>query len=149
MYEVVLALHNLVRWFVVIIGLLTAGRTIWGWLVKSKWSEIERKMGVFFTVTVDIQLLFGLLLYFVFSHWGFQALLENGFEYVMAQSEYRFYSIEHAAIMLLGIVFAHMGNSLSKKADESRKKYKRAAILYTVAVMLIIAGTPWSRPLFP
>ena len=68
MYKVILALHNIIRWLVLIFGLLAFGRGLLGWFGKKEWAGSERKFGLFFTSSVDIQLLLGFLLYFVLSY---------------------------------------------------------------------------------
>ena len=49
MYGVILALHNIIRWVVVIFGLFASGRALMGWIGKKEWTSVERKFGVFFT----------------------------------------------------------------------------------------------------
>jgi hypothetical protein len=149
MYEFVVAVHNILRWVVVILGAVAVIRAIWGWLGNKDWTNTERKIGVFFTSAVDAQLLLGVLLYFVFSNWGLKAIVEQGMSFVMAESEYRFFAIEHGFYMILGLIFAHLGSALPKRVDEAQAKYKRATLWFSLALLLIIAGIPWNRPLLP
>lgn len=150
MYAFLVASHNIIRWLVIFAGLIAIGIAIRGILSQREWSENDRKTGLVFTIFVDIQLMVGLVLYFVYSGWALKAILENGMGFVMENSTYRFFAIEHAFYMILGFVFAHLGSALPKKVNESSGKYRRAALWFTLALLLIIAGIPWgSRPLFP
>ena len=149
MYEFVVAVHNILRWVVVILGVVVVVRAFWGWLGKKEWNNTERRLGVFFTSSVDAQLLLGVLLYFVFSNWGLKAILEQGMSFVMAETEYRFFAIEHAFYMILAMIFAHLGSALPKRVDEDQSKYKRAALWFGLSLLLILAGIPWGRPLLP
>ena len=149
MYAIILALHNIIRWVVVILGLLATGRTLLGWLGTIEWLEKESRIGLYFTSSVDIQKLMGVLLYFIFSDWGLKVILEKGVSFVIGHGEFRFYAIEHVTYMILGFVFAHLGSALSKGVEDHQVKHKRAAIWYGLAIILIVAGTPWSRRLFP
>lgn len=149
MYEFVVAVHNIMRWVVVILGVVAVVRSLLGWFGKKEWTNTERKIGIFFTSSVDIQLLLGILLYFVFSSWGLKAILNEGMSFVMGQAEYRFYAIEHAFYMILALIFAHLGSALPKKVDDDQSKFKRAAIWFGLALLLILAGIPWNRPLLP
>lgn len=142
-------LHNLLRWVVLILGVITVLSAYWGWFGKRSWSERDRKFGVFFTAGIDTQLLLGAILYFVLSPWGMKAILNQGFSTVMQQDTYRFFAIEHGALMLLAVIFAHLGSALSKKASVDQAKFKRAAVYFTLALVVILAGTPWFRPLLP
>lgn len=147
MYKVILALHNIIRWVVLIFGLLASGRALMGWFGKKEWTSAERKFGVYFTSAVDTQLLLGLLLYFVLSDITKAALRDFGA--AMSSPGTRFFALEHALAMVLGVVLAHLGSALPKKVNDSQKKFIRAAICFSLSFLIILAGIPWSRPLFP
>lgn len=149
MYPFILATHNIIRWVVVIAGILAVGRALVGWLGKKEWIKQDRMLGIIFTSSVDIQLLLGLLLYFVYSSWGVKAILNQGMSFVMGESEYRFFAIEHVFYMVLALVFAHLGSALPKKVDNDPAKFKRAALWFSFALLLILAGIPWGRSLLP
>ena len=149
MYPFVLGVHNIFRWVVLIAGIVAVGRALIGWFGKKDWTKQDRLIGMVFTSSVDIQLLLGVLLYFVFSSWGLTAILEKGMSFVMGQSEYRFFGIEHAFYMILALIFAHLGSALPKKVDDSIIKHRRAAIWFSLALLLVLAGVPWWRPLLP
>ena len=89
----------------------------------------------------------GILLYFVFSEITKAALRDFGA--AMSNSGMRFFALEHAVFMLLAVVFAHIGSSLSKKAIEDTAKFKRVVLWFGLAVLFVLAGIPWSRPLLP
>ena len=149
MYEFLVAVHNIVRWVVVILGFVAVFRSFWGWIGKKAWSSTERKIGLSFTTSIDVQLLLGILLYFVFSNWGLKAIINQGMPFVMGNSEYRFFALEHAFYMILAMIFAHLGGALPKKVDDDSSKFKRASIFFGLALLLILAGIPWDRPLLP
>jgi hypothetical protein len=149
MYGFVLAVHNIVRWVVLIAGILAAARALIGWFGKKEWTKQDRLFGVVFTSSIDVQLLLGVLLYFVFSNWAMSAILEKGMSFVMGESQYRFFAIEHVFYMVVALVFAHLGSALPKKVDNAVSKHKRAAIWFSLSVLIILVGIPWWRPLFP
>jgi hypothetical protein len=147
MYEVLLAIHNIARWVVLLLGFVVVIRAFVGWLGRQQWSETERRIGLFFAIGLDIQLLLGLVLYFLFSPFTRFALQNCG--EAMGLREFRFFAVEHSLLMVLAVVFAHLGSSLSKKAPQDTSKYRRAAIWFTLALLMIMLGMPWWRPLFP
>jgi hypothetical protein len=51
--------------------------------------------------------------------------------------------------MIAALVFAHLGNALPKKVDDDQSKYKRASIWFGLALLVILIGIPWGRPLLP
>jgi hypothetical protein len=147
MYEFVLNVHNIIRWFALIVGIVIAVLAFLGWFGKKDWSERDRKWGMYYTIAMDIQLLLGLLLYFFLS--PLTRLAFQDFSASMGNQGLSFFAIEHPFAMLLAVVFAHLGSALSKKAPDSTGKFKRAAIWYTLSVLLLIIGMPWFRPLLP
>jgi hypothetical protein len=149
MYPFILAVHNIVRWVVLILGFLAVLRAFIGWLGKHAWIPADPKIGTFFTSAIDTQLLLGLLLYIFFSPFTLQAIRNFGFSYIMSQPDYRFFALEHLVYMLLAVVFAHLGNALPKKVDNPVDKHRRAAIWFGLAFLVILLGMPWFRPLLP
>lgn len=140
MYSFLLATHNIVRWFVLIFGLLAVIMAFVGWLGKKEWKGLDNKLGLGFTVSLDIQVLLGFLLYFI------SPLTKVAFSDIgaaMGNSELRFFLVEHFLMMLIALVIAHIGRSRAKKADTDVGKHKRAAIFYTIAMLIILAAIPW------
>jgi len=147
MYSVVLSLHNIFRWVALILGVLAAVKAFLGLFQGTEWTELDRKFGLYFTISIDIQLLLGLVLYFVLS--PITTVAVRDFGTAMSNSGIRFFAFEHALMMLLAVVFAHLGSALPKRVDESKAKHRRAAIWFTLAVLAMLMGIPWMRPLLP
>ncbi|MBK6325288.1 MAG: hypothetical protein IPF56_04990 [Chloroflexi bacterium] len=147
MYTVVLGLHNITRWIVLIIGIAAIVRAALGWLGKKEWTALDNKLGLYFTMSMDIQILLGLLLYVVFSPITTAAFSDFGA--AMANPDTRFWLVEHIFTMIVALAFAHVGRSLSKKAATDRAKFQRAAIFFTLAMVAVLAAIPWFRPMLP
>lgn len=147
MYAVILAIHNIVRWIVLILAVVAVVRAYWGWFGKRGWSETDGKVGSFLGMAVDTQLLLGLILYIFLSPITRTAFQDVGA--AMQVPNVRFFAVEHVLYMLLAVVFAHLGSILPRKVDESEAKYKRAALWFSLALLLILLGMPWMRPLLP
>lgn len=145
MYEFVLSIHNIMRWVVLIVGVIAAVKALLGWLGSRPWEGLDNRLGLIFTVTMDIQLLLGVLLYFVWSPITRSAFSDFGA--AMADADVRFWAVEHIFIMVIAVVFAHLGRGLSRRSDSDRKKHQWAAIFFTLAVLVMLAGIPWARPL--
>lgn len=142
----ILTLHNVWRWVVLVISIFAVVTAYLGWFGKRTWSERDRKIGSFTAISMDIQLLLGLLLYF-FGEYGWRGL-SRGMEFMRANWDYMFFGMEHLAVMLVAVIFAHLGSILPKKVSDSNAKFRRAAIWFTLMLLLIIVGTPWvQRPL--
>ena len=147
MYTFILAVHNIMRWIVIVLAIIALVRAYWGWFGKREWSLTDRKVGMYFSISIDVQLLLGLILYFGLSPITRAAIQNIGA--AMAEAGLRFFALEHLFVMLLAVIVVHIGTALSRKADDSMAKHRRAAIWFTLAVLLIIVGMPWSRSLIP
>jgi len=147
MYPVVLAVHSILRWVVLLFGIWALYRSYRGWLGKLPWSGTDRKAGVFFSSAIDTQVLLGLILYFFLSPITRSAFADFGA--VMSDPGARFFAFEHIFYMLLSMVFAHVGSALAKRAPEDNARHRRAAVWYTLAMLVIVLGMPWMRSLFP
>lgn len=145
MYDIVLSLHNLVRWLVLAAAIFAVMRAISGWVGRSVWTPSSTVPGRVFTISLDVQFLLGILLYAVLSPVTRQAFADMAS--AMGQREIRFFVAEHTAFMVLALIVAHVGKVMAPKAATDTLKYRRAAIWYGVATLLILAGMPWWRPL--
>lgn len=145
MYSFVLILHSLVRWLALLAGIAAAAWALIGWFNQREWTSLDNRLGLFFTIGVDVQLLLGLILYLFLSPITTTAFSDMGA--VMSDPETRFYVVEHIFYMIAAVVLAHVGRATAKRATDSVSKHKRAALFFTLAVALIVIGIPWSRPL--
>ncbi|OGO72110.1 MAG: hypothetical protein A2Z49_10350 [Chloroflexi bacterium RBG_19FT_COMBO_56_12] len=148
MYAVVLAIHNILRWVVLILGIWAVVRAWRGWLGKREWADSDRKVGVFFSAAIDTQLLLGLLLYFFLSPITKGALRDFG-AVMSAGGDLSFFAVEHVGMMVLAVIFAHLGSAMAKKAKDAPSKHKQAAIWFSLTMLSILVAIPWWRPLFP
>lgn len=146
MYSFTLAVHSILRWFVLIFGLLAIIKAYVGWFGKKEWKSLDNQLGLGFTISLDIQVLLGFLLY-VISPLTQAAFSDIGM--AMANSDLRFFLVEHFLMMVVALVLAHIGRSRAKKADTDVSKHKNAAIFFTIAMLLILAAIPWDRALLP
>ena len=147
LYNIVLALHNIVRWVVLVTAVLALVRAYLGWFQSREFTGSDLRASLFFTSSLDTQLLLGLIL-FVISPWT-RALLTGNFSVMMSDPTMRFFSIEHAPFMLLSVILAHIGGVRARRAPDAAAKFRQLAIFFTLAVVVIILVIPWWRPLFP
>ncbi len=142
MYPLVLSLHSIVRWAVVIVGVIAVVRALIGWFGGRQWKQLDDRLGLALTSVLDINLLLGLLLYFFLSPLTTNAF--KNFSAAMGDSSVRFFLVEHSVVMIVAVVLAHIGRSRSKKASEDKSKFKQAAIFFGVAMLAVLAAIPWS-----
>jgi hypothetical protein len=141
MYSPLLFLHSWLRWFVLLTGLFALIKAAGGMNGSRRWTDADGRAGLFFMITLDLQLLIGLALYLVFSP-TVQAAFGN-IGAAMRDPAYRFFVVEHALGMLVAVALAHVGRARSKKAKSDVARFKSAAIFYGLSLLILLATIPW------
>jgi heme A synthase len=146
MYELTLIAHNLMRWVVLALAVFALVRIYMGLFGKKEWTDTDRKALSFYSIGMDIQLLLGLLLYFVVS--PFMANIRSNFGGAMSDSSLRFFAVEHLLMMVVAVVLAHVAVVMAKRANLSSSKFRQGAIWLTLSVLAVLVSIPWAqRPL--
>jgi hypothetical protein len=104
-------------------------------------------VGRFYSISLDIQLLLGLILYFFLS--DLTKVVLSNFSAAMSAHEPRFFGIEHVFFMVLAVILAHVGVAAAKRVDDAVAKHRRTAIWFSLSMVAILLGMPWFRPLLP
>jgi hypothetical protein len=118
---------------------------------KSAYTANDNRANLFFMIFCDIQLLIGLVLFFTN---GWFTKVQEGMGAVMKNNTARFFTVEHAAIMILAWILVHIGRSVVKKTIADQGKHRKALLFFGLALLLILISIPWpfraeiARPLF-
>jgi hypothetical protein len=143
MYTTVLTIHSWVRWIALIAAVGTTMAALRGKVEGA--NSLADRWGMIAMMVLDVQLLLGLLLYFVLSP-SMRAILDN-FGAAMKDPALRFYAVEHTSAMFAAIALAHVGRVLARKATTPAAKRTRVLICFGLATLLIVLGMPWpGRP---
>ncbi len=150
MYTGLLHTHNLLRYVIVILLLINLIKSFGGWFGKKSFSASDDKLSLFLLIGSHIQLLVGLVLYFI-SPIVEASLSDMG--NAMKEPALRFWAVEHIAAMIIGIAIITMGRIMSKKASSDLIRFRRQAIYFLLATVLIFSAIPWpwsaiARPWF-
>lgn len=132
----ILHLHSLLRWVVLILMLVAIAKA-----ATSKNSGSfggTRKWALFSMISLHLQLVLGLALYFM-KNW-YQMVGQSGF---MKDTYVRFFTVEHLLMMLIAIVLATAGYSTAKRMSDPGKANKRILVFFVIALVLILASIPW------
>lgn len=141
MYTITLLAHSWLRWAVLVAGLFAVGRAIAGAAGRRSWSRADERAGFWFVTLLDLQMLLGLVLYFILSPITRAALQDFGA--AMSSSGLRFWGVEHLFGMIVGVVLVHLGRARTRKLTESPARHKVAAISYTLGLLAILFSIPW------
>ena len=143
MYTTLLVLHSWIRWIALVAVVGTTLAAIRGKVSGS--DSLADRWGMVAMTALDLQLLLGLLLYFVVSP-NMRTILDN-FGAAMKDPGLRFWAVEHTSSMFAAIALAHVGRVLARKAPTPAAKRTRLLVCFGVATVLIVLGMPWpGRP---
>ena len=112
-----------------------------GALSGRDFQEKDRKIALIAFILCHIQLLVGLILYFV-SSIGFSLLAGGG---TMSDATARLTALEHPLINILAIVLISVGFIRAKKLESSTAKFRSIYMMYAVGLLLILSRIPWAN----
>jgi hypothetical protein len=152
MFLTTLILHSLLRWAVLVFGLLAVVRALQGWVGGRPWTPLDARAGKYFVIALDVQTLVGLVLAGGLSPVTRAAFTDMGV--AMKDAFLRFYAVEHLTMMLVALGLVHVGRARCRKAPTDAARHRTAAIFFGLGLLLILAAIPWpgravGRPLFP
>lgn len=136
MYNGLVHAHSGLRWIVLLLLILAVGIAFRKVRSKSNYSESDRKIALFTLIGVHLQLVIGLVLYFISPKVEF-------FAGIMKDPVFRFYTVEHITLMLIAIVLITMGYSKAKRRDTAEGKFRAVGTYYGIGLLLILISIPW------
>jgi hypothetical protein len=152
MYQGLLHLHNLLRWIILILLVINIVRHFSA--SNQPFTATDKKLGLSLMIAAHTTLLLGLFQWFT-GTWGLVNIQNIGMAAAMKDTVSRFWAVEHTIGMIIGIILITLGKSVAKKPFADALKHKRSAILYLLALVIILLSIPWpfragiGRPWFP
>lgn len=141
MYSALKTVHSYWAYLVLAILIIASINSLLGMRGQKSFSPRDLRISLFGLIFSHIQLLIGLILYFVspwFNQWS--ALGIGG---VMKDAQARLYLVEHPFTNILAIILITMGWSMHKRQSEESKKFSRIGIFYTLGLVLLLSRIPW------
>lgn len=139
MYSSFVTIHSILFLVVLALGILS----IFKGLTGKTFSESDRKVGLFYMISLHTQLLIGLVLYVALSPVTTAAFADFGA--AMKDSATRLILVEHVTVNIIAIVLATVVNAKNKKAITDTAKFKNMWLLNGLGLVLILSRIPWSR----
>ena len=146
LYTTLLTLHNLLRWVVVILGVIALARAWTGWISKRPYTPADSRIGMIFGGMFDLQVLLGLILYFIPGTFTYTAF--RNFGPAMGDSVTRFFALEHILMMLISLVVVHIGSARAKKTAGDPARHRVTALWFSAAFLILFLAIPWSPASF-
>ena len=135
-----LHVHSLLRYVLLILLLISIVKSYGGWGGKKLYSPGDRKLALFTVISAHLQLVIGLVLYFISPN--VKVALANMSE-AMKNPELRFWAVEHIAMMLIAIILITIRSARAKRAATDEGKHKQIAIFFLLALLVIFIAIPW------
>ena len=141
--EYVQLAHSYFAYAVLIILFIAVANALTG-LTGNRMFTLEKdfRISLFTLIVCHIQLLLGLLLFFLSPN-GLNAVQEMGMGGM--NSAARLLAVEHPLINVIAIVLITIGWSRHKRFMEGKKKFKSIAIFYGLGLLLILSRIPWNQ----
>ena len=140
MYSTVLMLHAILRWVVVLAGLLAVVRALSGTFGRKPWTGADDGTGRAFVMALDVQFLVGLILYAALSPITQTAFRDFGA--AMRTPALRYWAVEHVTGMVIALALAHIGRARLRRAD-GVARHRTAAVFFGLALLALLASIPW------
>lgn len=142
-YPAILALHNGLRWLILLSGSLLILGCLLGKLRQLPFKKAGRIPALIYVSLMDTQFLIGVILCFasplVSAFW-------NNPSAGMKSHDLRFFAIEHTTFMIAALALAHIGSVRSRRIPSEGAVYSTALKWYGASFVLVLAGIPWWRP---
>jgi len=132
MYDFLLQTHSILRYFILLALVVVVIKALMGFINRQPYGKWDNKLGLYLFIFTHMQLLVGLILYFIspFVQFGSNT---------MKVQETRYWTVEHIFAMLIAVVLITLARSTSKRMKDDTSKHKRMLIFNTIALVVIIA----------
>ncbi len=140
MYIWTVFLHTVVRWFVIAAGVVAVYRALAGRSSRRPWGFGDGAAGLAFTAFLDAQLVVGTAL---FLRSPITILGTHELALGVKSSILRFYTFEHPIVMAAAILLANVACVRIWRERDSLVRHRHASIFFGLALLLVLAGTPW------
>lgn len=133
MYNGLLIAHSYLRYIVLILLVIVIITSLLGLVNKKTYTEGDNKLGLFLFISTHLQLLLGLILFFISPVVQFSGD-------AMKNPETRYWLVEHNTAMIIAIVFITLARTTSKKMTDSVAKHRRMLIFNLIALVIILVA---------
>jgi uncharacterized membrane protein len=135
MYSGIVHAHSGIRWVLLAFLVITIVLALVKWTGKKPFWEQHKKLALYTFISSHIQLLLGLILYFISPKVIFSA--ES-----MKDPIARFHLVEHLVGMIIAIALISVGYIRAKKQLPEQSS-KTIFWFYFIAFVIIMATIPW------
>jgi heme A synthase len=137
--EIVQFIHSYWAYLVLLVLVAATFNALFKFIGDKEFDAKDFRISLFALITMHIQLLIGIILYFTKGYFD-----ENSIGEVMKNDSLRKLAVEHPITMILAVALVTIGYSKHKKKLVSSPKFKMLAIFYSIALALVLYMIPWN-----
>jgi hypothetical protein len=136
----VLTIHSWLRWAALLLG---AAATFNAFRHRADTADPPRgrRWDTFFMLALDLQVLFGLVLYFGLSPFTREAM--NNVGAALREPALRFWALTHVAMMVVALVAVRVGRVFAMADRTPRARRNGRYMCFAIAMLAMVAGVPW------
>ena len=131
MYNALLITHSYLRYIILLLLIVVIITSLIGVINKKPYTDTDNKFSLFLFISTHLQLLVGLILFFV------SPVVQFSGE-AMKNAATRYWLVEHNTAMIIAIAFITLARTTSKKMATGESKHKRMLIFNLIALVIII-----------
>lgn len=139
MYNFIQKFHSGWAYLALLLLVVAVINSVIGMTSKKEFTAKDRKIALFGLIATHIQLVVGLILYFI-SDVGMKAFSTEG---AMKIPELRLTMLEHPLTNIIAITLITIGWSKHKKGATNEAKFKSITLFYGLGLVLILVRIPW------
>ena len=133
MYYALLFTHSYLRYIILVLLVVVIFTALLGTINKRPYTNGDNKLGLSLFICTHLQLLIGLVLFFVSPVVQFSSD-------AMKDDTTRYWLVEHSTAMLIAIVFITLARTTSKKMTDGPAKHRRMFIFNLIALVIIVVA---------
>lgn len=151
MYQTLLYIHSIIRWFVLISLLYSIYRAYKGYTSNTVFTKADNSLRHWTATIAHIQLVVGIILY---SQSPLIKYFWKNFNQAIKDIDTTFFGLIHILLMLIAIIIITIGSALSKRKQTDEAKYKTMFVWFFIVLVIILIAIPWpfspfaNRPYF-
>jgi len=138
--ETIQFIHSGWAYIVLLVFVIATFNALIKFFGNKEYGAIDFRLALFTLITMHIQLLLGIILWFTKGYFDEMSAGE-----VMKNGAVRKLAVEHPTLMIIAVALVTIGYSKHKKKLVSKPKFKLLAIFYSIALAAVLYMIPWNQ----
>ena len=133
MYSGLFHTHSLLRYFILAALIVVIVKAVISLINKQPYTKVDNRIGLYLFIFTHMQLLIGLILYFVSPQVKFGSD-------TMSDKLTRYWTVGHLTAMIIAVVLLTLARTSIKRMTDDSGKHRRL-LIYNAMALAIIVGT--------